>query len=265
MAVSSRQCGIGVPLFSIPSSASWGIGEFADLPAFGGWCQAAGQRYMQLLPLNEISPGESSPYSSMTAMALDPIYVHVPAVEDVVALGGEAALPAEDRAALDAVRASARVWYADVRALKSRVLRRAHARFVAEEIARGTARAAAFAAYEARESWWLDAYATFRALHAAHEERAWWDWPSALANGDPAAIREARAALAEERRYRAWLQWIAEAQWQAARQAAGVRVLGDLPFMISGDSPDVWARREQCCRCASRWSRCSCRPTDNGR
>ena len=241
----TRQCGIGVPLFSIPSSASWGIGEFADLPAFGSWCQAAGQRYVQLLPLNEISPGETSPYSSMTAMALDPIYIHVPAVEDVVALGGEAALPPDDREALAALRASERVRYADVRALKSRVLRRAYRRFAAEEIDRGTARAGAFAAYDTRESWWLDAYATFRALHAAHEERAWWDWPSALAYGDPAAIKDARAALAEERRYRSWLQWIAETQWQAARQSAGVRVLGDLPFMISGDSPDVWARREQ--------------------
>ena len=104
MAPPPRQCGIGVPLFSIPSSSSWGIGEFADLPAFGEWCQAAGQRYVQLLPLNEISPGETSPYSSMTAMALDPIYIHVPAVEDVQALGGEAALPDEDRAALDAAR-----------------------------------------------------------------------------------------------------------------------------------------------------------------
>ena len=70
-----RQSGIGVPLFSLASSRSWGIGEFADLPAFGSWCVAAGQRYVQLLPLNETSPGETSPYSSMTAMALDPIYI----------------------------------------------------------------------------------------------------------------------------------------------------------------------------------------------
>lgn len=245
MASPPRQCGIGVPLFSIPTAASWGIGEFPDLAAFGSWCAAAGQRYVQLLPLNEISPGETSPYSSMTAMALDPIYIHLPAVPEVAALGGEAGLPADERAELEVVRQSPHVRYAEVRALKSRVLRRAYQHFVAEEIGRGTARAAALAAYASRESWWLDAYTTFRALHAAHEERAWWDWPPALAYGDPAAIKDAQAAMADERRYRAWLQWIAEAQWQAARQAAGVRVLGDLPFMISGDSPDVWARREQ--------------------
>lgn len=241
----SRQCGIGVPLFSLASGRSWGIGEFADLPAFGTWCAAAGQRYVQVLPLNEISPGETSPYSSMTAMALDPIYIHVPAVEDYVAFGGDAALSAVDRATLADVRASARVHYAEVRRLKLRVLRQCFVRFHAEELALNTPRAAAFRAYESRESWWLDSYALFRAIHAAHEERAWWDWPSALAYSDPAALREAGSALAEEQRFRAYLQWIAEDQWQAARRAAGVRVFGDLPFMISGDSPDVWTRREQ--------------------
>jgi 4-alpha-glucanotransferase len=138
------------------------------------------------------------------------------------------------------------VRYDDVRSEKARVLRRCYERFVAGDIGRGTARAAAFAEYAARESWWLEPYCTFRAIHAAEDERAWWEWPPGLAYSDPAALKDARAALAEERRYRAYLQWIAEEQWQAARQAAaGLRVFGDLPFMISGDSPDVWMRREQ--------------------
>ena len=242
---STRQCGIGVPLFSLVSTRSWGIGEFADLPAFSEWCAAAGQRYVQVLPLNEISPGETSPYSSMTAMALDPIYIHVPDVADVVAMGGEAELPADDAAALAAVRVADRVRYAEVRALKLRVLRRGYVRFVRDEIATRSPRAQAFESYGRREGWWLDGYALFRAIHAAHEERAWWDWPPSLAYSDPAALREAGSALAEEQRFRAYLQWIAEEQWQAARRASRVRVLGDLPFMISGDSPDVWTRREQ--------------------
>ncbi|MGE4223567.1 MAG: 4-alpha-glucanotransferase [Vicinamibacterales bacterium] len=241
----ARQSGIGMPLFSLTSSRSWGIGEFADLPVFGSWCAAAGQRYVQLLPLNEISPGETSPYSSMTAMALDPIYIRVADVPDFSALGGEAALDAADRQTLAALRAAPRVRYAEVRAFKSRWLRRAFLRFVDEELVRGTARAEAFRDYEAREGWWLDAYVTFRAIHAARDERAWWDWEPSLAFADPGAVREVVVALGTERRYRAWLQWIAESQWQAARAAAAVRVFGDLPFMVSADSPDVWARRQE--------------------
>jgi 4-alpha-glucanotransferase len=240
-----RQSGIGVPLFSLVTSRGWGIGEFADLPALGDWCAAAGQRYVQLLPLNEISPGETSPYSSMSAMALDPIYIRLTDVDDFVALGGEDGLDAADRRQLEMLRAATRVRYAEVRTLKMRWLRRGYLRFVEEELARGTARAEAFRAYDARESWWLDSYATFRAIHAAHEEKAWWDWSPALAFGEAAAVRDAAAGLGEERRFRVYLQWIAEQQWRGARAAARVRVFGDLPFMVSGDSPDVWARREE--------------------
>ena len=240
-----RQSGIGVPLFSLASTRSWGIGEFADLPAFGAWCAAAGQRYVQLLPLNEISPGETSPYSSMTAMALDPLYIHVPAVSEFAALGGETALTPDQRAMLAAVRADVRVRYADVRALKLQCLAAAYARFRDHDLVNASPRAQAFRAYVARESWWLDAYTTFRAIHAAQLERAWWDWPSGLAYADPGALRQANATHADDRQYRAYLQWIAEEQWQAARTAAGVRVFGDLPFMVSGDSPDVWARKNE--------------------
>lgn len=240
-----RQCGIGVPLFSLASSASWGIGEFPDLASFGTWCAAAGQRYVQVLPLNEISPGETSPYSSMTAMALDPIYIHVPAVPDVEALGGEAALGDAERAQLDAVRTAARVDYAGVRALKLQVLRRACARFVTDEAGRATARAQAFESYCARQAWWLEPYALFRAVHAAFDERAWWQWPEPLASRDAEALAIVARELVDEQRFRAYLQWIADEQWQAARRAAGVHVFGDLPFMISADSPDVWMRRDE--------------------
>ncbi len=240
-----RQTGIGVPLFSLTSSRSWGIGEFADLPAFGAWCAAAGQSYVQLLPLNEISPGETSPYSSMTAMALDPLYIHVPDVPEFVANGGEAALAPSQRDTLASVRGDARVRYERVRELKRQCLRAAYARFRDEELPRDTLRARDFHAYASRESWWLDTYTTFRAIHAAEQERAWWDWPLGLAYADPEALRQANAAHVDERQYRAYLQWVAEGQWQAARAAAGVRVFGDLAFMVSGDSPDVWARKDE--------------------
>ena len=43
-----------------------------------------------------------------------------------------------------------------------------------------------------------------------------------------------------------YLQWLADAQWRAARAAAnavGVSIFGDLPFMVDGDSADVWANQ----------------------
>ena len=65
----ARQSGIAVPLFSLASSHGWGIGEFGDLPEFANWMREAGQAVIQILPIQEMPPLESSPYSAMTAMA----------------------------------------------------------------------------------------------------------------------------------------------------------------------------------------------------
>jgi 4-alpha-glucanotransferase len=46
--------------------------------------------------------------------------------------------------------------------------------------------------------------------------------------------------------YRQYLQWLAADQWGSARDDAGdVQLFGDLPFMVSGDSADVWARQDE--------------------
>ena len=97
------------------------------------------------------------------------------------------------------------------------------------------------------QSWWLDDYALFRALHARHDERPWTEWPEPLARADAACGDEARGAL----RLGDHLPLVpAVARRRAVgRGASGcawpVRVFGDLPFMISADSPDVWARQRR--------------------
>ena len=83
----SRRAGILVPLFSLSSSRGWGIGEIPDIPPFARWLESAGQRVLQLLPINEMAPGQQSPYSAISAMAIDPIFITVPSVPEFAALG----------------------------------------------------------------------------------------------------------------------------------------------------------------------------------
>ena len=242
----SRRAGILVPLFSIPSSRSWGIGEIPDIERFARWLGAAGQRLLQLLPINEMPPGETSPYSALSAMAIDPQFISLESLEDFEAIGGEPRLEAPLRAQLDAVRMAPRVDYAGVRRMKHTVLRRAFQHFRLREWPAGTRRAAAFLAYLEEQAWWLDDYALFRALHARHDERAWSDWPAPLRDRHPEALVAARAELADDILYRQYLQWVAGDQWGQARDGArDVALFGDLPFMVSGDSADVWARQDE--------------------
>ncbi len=243
-----RRSGILIPLFSAPSDTSWGIGDISDLRHVTAWLAGAGQTVLQLLPINEMAAGQQSPYSAISAMAIDPIYLDVETIPEFVAEGGTGAFGADDRAALERVRASRDVQYATVRALKERALRIAVERFVAADIRRGTARAQAFAGFLSEQAWWLHDYALFRAIHHHEGDTPWSDWPSGLKRREKPALADAKYAIADEVMFRQYVQWLAHSQWAAARedaQARGVALFGDLPFMVDGDSADVWARQDQ--------------------
>jgi 4-alpha-glucanotransferase len=241
-----RRAGLLIPLFSCPSTASWGIGDIADIEPITAWLSSAGQRILQLLPLNEMAPGQQSPYSAISAMAIDPIFISVPRVPEFSAIGGEAALSTLDREALESVRRSRRIEHQDVRRLKMRALRAAFERFLEREWRGGSERGSAFQSYVNEQAWWLEDYSLFRALHAREGERPWTEWPEALQRRDPPAIDRARRELVDEVLFQQYLQWLAGTQWlEARRQAHGVGLFGDLPFMVDSDSADVWVRQHQ--------------------
>jgi len=241
-----RRAGVLIPLFSCPSTASWGIGDICDVEPVTEWLASAGQRVFQLLPLNEMAPGQQSPYSAISAMAIDPIFIRVPGVPEFEALGGEGALSPGDREALAAVRASPTIDHRAVRRLKYAALRAAFERFLDAEWRRDTARARALRSYASEQAWWIEDYSLFRALHVREHERPWTEWPVELQRREPAAIDRARRELADEVVFHQYLQWLAGTEWQQARSDThGVELFGDLPFMVDGDSADVWARQQQ--------------------
>ncbi|MBA3270540.1 MAG: 4-alpha-glucanotransferase [Acidobacteria bacterium] len=244
--ITRRRSGILVPLFSVPSTRSWGVGEFQDLPMFARWSASAGQSFVQILPITEIPDAETSPYSALTAMALDPIYISLPTLDDFQALGGEASLPDEDRATLQQIRAASKVSHREIRRLKQRHLRRAYERFLTSEVPVESARARRFVAFVRDESAWLNDYALFQAIRAQRMQQPWWDWPEPLARRHPEAVQSARQELRGEIYFRMYMQWVAAEQWtDARRQSRPLRIFGDLPFMISADSPDVWTGQHE--------------------
>ncbi len=223
-----------VPLFSIPSRGSWGIGEIPDLARFARWLDEAGLDFVLLLPVNEMADGQHSPYSAMSAMAIDPIYIALGDVEEFVAAGGESSLTAADRARLHEARQSPLVQYDVIRDVKSRACRAAFQRFDDREWRTRSARAMDFREFTQREAWWLQDYALFRALYQEHGGRYWLEWSEGLRDREPLALDEARHRLEREIRYRAWLQWIADEQWRRVRRdGSPVCIFGDFPFVVS--------------------------------
>jgi 4-alpha-glucanotransferase len=243
---SGRHSGALVPLFSIPSRRSWGIGEILDVPIFARWLAAAGLDIVQLLPVNEMQEGQNSPYSALSAMAIDPIFIAVHELEDFIDSGGEASLNPPDRRYIDEARAAGRVQHELVRRAKTHALRSAFVHFLQRHWTPMTVRAGEFRDFRERERWWLDDYGLFRALHEEHQARYWLEWEPELRDREPTAVAAARERLAPAILYYEYLQWVADEQWQRARRECGdVGIFGDFPFMVSGHSADVWARQHE--------------------
>jgi 4-alpha-glucanotransferase len=157
-------------------------------------------------------------------------------------MGGEEAMETAWRERLAAARRSPAIDHALVRSVKQPALRAAFDEFVCRHARPGSERAAAFHAWCADQAWWLDDYALFRALHAKLGDRAWMDWPGPLRDREAAGLARARVELSREISYRMWLQWVADTQWHDAKVLSKpVSLMGDLAFMVDGDSADVWA------------------------
>jgi 4-alpha-glucanotransferase len=193
-----------------------------------------------------MAPGQQSPYSAISAMALDPIFIQVPAVEEWIAAGGEAQLSGADREALNRVRAAPHLEYATIRRMKEAALSAAFGWFHEHEWRHDTARAQSLRSYIASEAWWLDDYALFRAIRACEGGRAWTEWPEPLRRRDVDAMGRVRVDQERDLLFYQYLQWIAGTQWSHAKAAAhanGVELFGDLPFTVDADSADVWAHQ----------------------
>ncbi|MBI4514660.1 MAG: 4-alpha-glucanotransferase [Deltaproteobacteria bacterium] len=228
----ARCAGLAIPLFSLRGRRDAGIGEILDLVPLLQWAAGFGQRVVQLLPINETGPGEASPYNALSAFAIDPLYLSVHAIAGAPPVG--AVGPRDGVLPRDAIRA------AKLGALA--------AAFVAFRRTRSSPEWRRFRRFSAAQRHWLDDYVLYRALRERQGAESWEHWPAELRQRQPAALTAAAAALQPRLEFLRFVQWRAAEQWGAVRRAArqcGVWLKGDLPFVISRDSADVWARQDE--------------------
>jgi 4-alpha-glucanotransferase len=194
----------------------------------------AGQSLWQICPLGPVASVHGhSPYQAYSAFAVEPLLIDLDALV-------ERGLLDEGDVAPEQSFPEERVDFESVVAFKRPLLRDAYDRFEADPPA-GILEE--FEAFCERVDW-LDNYALFRALKAYFDGVAWTDWPDPVRSRDPEALAEYRDELADEIRYRKFLQFIAVEQWDDLHEYAneqGVRVVGDIPIYVAQDSADVWA------------------------
>ncbi len=79
-----RAAGVVVPVFSLRSEHSYGVGDFGDLHRIVDWAEATGMKVIQLLPVNDTTSShnwtDSYPYNIVSAFALHPHYLDLEAL-----------------------------------------------------------------------------------------------------------------------------------------------------------------------------------------
>lgn len=224
--------GVAVPIGALRSRAGCGVGEYPDLATLGAWAAGVGIEVIQLLPVNDTGTN-SSPYSALSAFALHPLYLRLDAVRGAERYAAEIAAWRRKTEALP------RLDYPGTLAFKLSVLERVH-----------RDRSAEIAADDEMKAWiadnpWVRPYAAFRVLERRQAGAAWETWGEAASDPE-AAVRTCWDRQPEACRFHAWVQREAGAQLAAAARAlerTGVRLKGDLPILMSGQSADVWHER----------------------
>lgn len=195
---------------------------------------ASGMRLWQVLPLGPTGYGDA-PYSALSAFAGNPLLIALdPLLEDGL-------LTASDLLPLQGLP-DTHVDFGRVVVEKSGVLRRSFDRFP-----RSPAQSEDLARFRKENRGWLEDFALYMALKAAHGGGPWSDWPAALRKREAAALAAAHEALAVEIDYQCYLQWLFFRQWAQLKMrtnAAGIRIIGDLPIFVAHDSADVWANQQ---------------------
>ncbi len=225
-----RSAGILLHPTSLPGP--YGVGDLG--PVAFAWVDAltkAKQSWWQVLPLGPPGAGDS-PYQCFSALAGNPLLI---SPDELVKDG---LIAPSDLAAADF--APGRVDYARVGKFKTWLLDRAWQAFEHGAAAQLRDR---FEHFRHDEAGWLDDYALFAALKQS-STGSWHDWPAPLVRREPVALAEARKSHADAIGREQLAQFLFFRQWDALRQhanARGVKLFGDAPIFVSGDSADVWA------------------------
>lgn len=236
-----RGAGVAVPIFSLRSEQSGGVGEFADLKMLVDWCAACNQKVIQILPINdttmELSWRDSYPYNAISIFALHPLYIRI---DEVGTLSDK---PLRERFEREARRLNTlpELDYEAVMRLKMEHLRRLY-----DEQREATLRSEEFASFCRRNDYWLGDYALFSVLRDTFRTADFTQWGE-WATFDGARARVFAAKHAYEVDFYRFIQYHLDRQLTAARDYArtrGVVLKGDIPIGISRTSVEAWVSPE---------------------
>lgn len=243
----TKSSGFLIPLFSIRTEKSLGIGDIGDLYPLIDWAAEHGQRIIQLLPINDTSPTDASPYAAISSFAVNPLYIDISRIDEISKSPSARLLMKEWEAdgTIENLKKSKRIDYVAVRAVKMALLADAFSFFWKKDYSKNTKNAKIFNQFIYEEKAWLSDYALFRVMKEEFKGKDWRGWTDSLKKRDLKALALYEEKNLERLTFYKWLQWIFTKQWDEMRTYAhdkGVYLMGDISFYPGVDSAEVWAQ-----------------------
>jgi len=222
-----------MPLFSLRSKSSCGLGEYPDLLPIIDWCQKLGLDVLQLLPLND-GGLDTSPYCALSAFALNPLHLGLSSLPDL-----DKVPDAKDQLRkLQSLSQSQRIDYLQIRNAREHFLR-SYYQIIHPLILDSPE----FLEFTKQHQHWLSPYALFKALKIKLLWAPWEQWPEQLRKPNPKILEENQ----HEIDFQKTIQYLCFKQLREVKRRGeekGVWIKGDIPILINRESADVWSNQD---------------------
>ena len=235
-----KLAGTQVPVFSLRTRKSAGIGDFGDLKTMIDFVASTGQKVLQLLPINDTTIThtwtDSYPYSCISVFAIHPQYVDLHALPELK--DAKARAKAEKtRAELNALD---KIDYEKVNDFKINYLRQ-----IFNQEGEKMMKTAEYKAFFQDTELWLVPYAQYSYLRDKNGTADFNQWPDHQVwdEAERKALADPKTAAYKNVAFFYFVQFVLDRQMQEAHEhakAKGVILKGDIPIGVNRNGCDVW-------------------------
>lgn len=235
-----KLAGTQVPVFSLRTRKSAGIGDFGDLKTMIDFVASTGQKVLQLLPINDTTIThtwtDSYPYSCISVFAIHPQYVDLHALPELK--DAKARAEAEKtRAELNALN---KIDYEKVNDFKINYLRQ-----IFNQEGEKMMKTAEYKAFFQDTELWLVPYAQYSYLRDKNGTADFNQWPDHQVwdEAERKALADPKTAAYKNVAFFYFVQFVLDRQMQEAHEhakAKGVILKGDIPIGVNRNGCDVW-------------------------
>lgn len=235
-----KLAGTQVPVFSLRTRKSAGIGDFGDLKTMIDFVASTGQKVLQLLPINDTTIThtwtDSYPYSCISVFAIHPQYANLHALPELK----DAKARAEAEKTRAELNALDKIDYEKVNDFKINYLRQ-----IFNQEGEKMMKTAEYKAFFQDTELWLVPYAQYSYLRDKNGTADFNQWPDHQVwdEAERKALADPKTAAYKNVAFFYFVQFVLDRQMQEAHEHAktkGVILKGDIPIGVNRNGCDVW-------------------------